>query len=202
MFFLLGTNSYTIKKGTIDNVVCPICRCITKLNYSVHSRYTQITLIPVFPVDKYAVVSCKNCNTSIELDELDESTLSKLALQNNNLKSPIWMFFGNFVIVCSIFYGIYSYFKFDSETDSFIKKPTVDDVYYCKDSKGYYSTFKIDKVSKDIIFATQNEYQTDLPYTIKDIDKLENYANSKIFFSKKELLKSYNDGEIISIKRN
>lgn len=202
MIFLLGTNSHKIKTGTIDNVVCPSCRAITKLNYSVHSRYTQITLIPVFPVDKYAVVTCEKCNYSIELDDLDESTLSKLASENNNLKSPIWMFSGSFVIICSVFYGLYSYFKFDSETNLFIKKPMIEDVYYYKDSKGYYSTFRIDKVSKDSIFATQNQYQTDLPYAIKEIDKPENYSNSKIIYSKKELLKSYDEGEIISIKRN
>lgn len=169
---------------------------------SVYSKYTHITLIPLFPVGKYAVVTCENCNEIIELDNLDENTVTKLASENTKLKSPIWMFFGSFVLLCSILFGCYTYFKADAKTDLFIQNPTSKDVYYVKDDKGYYYTFRIDSVSNDKIFATENEYQVDLPYEIDEINKTENYLKNTLNYSKKEILTLYKNDKIISIKRD
>jgi hypothetical protein len=202
MIFLLGTNSSSIKKGTTDGIICPNCNCASTLNYSVYSKYTHITLIPLFPVGKYAVVTCQNCNEIIELEELDETTIAKLASENTNLNNPIWMFFGSFVLLCSITYGCYTYFKTDTKTDFYIQNPTSKDVYYVKDDKGYYYTFRIDSVSNDKIFSTVNEYQVDLPYEIDEINQAQNYLKNTINYSKKEILTLYKNDKIISIKRD
>jgi hypothetical protein len=202
MIFLLGTNSSVIKKGSVDGGICPSCHCSSTLNYAVYSKYTHITLIPLFTVGKYAVVTCQNCNEIIELDDLDENMVNKLASENNKLKSPIWMFFGSFALLCSIIYGGYTYIKTDAKTDLYIQNPMSKDVYYVKDDKGYYYSFRIDSVSKEKIFATENEYQVDLPYEIDEINKTENYLKNTLNYTKKEILTLYKNDKIISIKRD
>ncbi|WP_395044998.1 zinc-ribbon domain-containing protein [Flavobacterium sp.] len=202
MIVLIGTNSKIIKNGNISNVNCPNCKINSTLHYSVYSRYTHLTLIPLFPVGKEAVVTCESCNNIIEINSLDDKTISKLYVENNNLKNPIWMFFGSFIIILAIIYGIFNYYKNNNETEIYIKKPMVNDVYAIKDSKGYYYTLRIDAISNDSIFATENDFQVDLPYDIDEINKTKNYTKNKIIYSKFELLKFYKDDKIISIIRN
>ncbi len=202
MVVLVGTSNSIIKKGEAHNVTCPYCHCNTTINYSIHNKYAVITFIPLFPVEKYASIYCNTCNQEIGLKDLDENTLSRLAKENNDLRSPLWMFFGSFAIVCGLIYGLYSYFKSDTKTALFIKNPMIEDVYYMKDAKGYYYTFRIDTILKDSIYTTENDYQVDAPYNIDDINVSENYTNQKTNFSKKELITLYDSGKIISIKRD
>ena len=201
MIILIGTNDRIIKKGEADNVICPHCNSNSTIKYNIHNKYVFITLIPLFPVEKYASIDCNTCNKEIKLKDLDENTLTRLAAENNNLKSPIWMFSGSFIFVICLIYGFYNYFKSDSKTDLFIKNPIINDVYYMKDTKGYYYTYRIDKITKDSIYSTENDYKVDSPYDIDDINISENYSNKKNHFSKEDLMKIYESNKIISIKR-
>ena len=201
MILLVGTRDAIIKKGEAHNVTCPHCNSTSTLEYTVRSKYAQITFIPFFPVEKQAAVKCTNCNNEIELQDLDANTISKLASDNNNLKNPIWMYFGSFTLVCFMIYGVFYYFKSDSKTKLFIQNPKIEDVYYVKDSKGYYYTFRIDSQTKDSIFTTENDYQVDLPCDLDEINVAKNYTTKKSNYSKKELRLLFQDGKITAIKR-
>jgi len=85
MILLVGTSSKIIKKGEANNITYPYCHCNTTMKYCIHNKYAVITLIPLFPVEKYASIYCNTCNEEINLKDLDESTLSRLAAENNNL---------------------------------------------------------------------------------------------------------------------
>lgn len=111
------------------------------------------------------------------------------------------MYFGSFVVALTMIYGIYYYFKSNNETEIYIQNPTINDVYCIKDAKGFYYTFRIDKISNDSIFATENDYQVSMPYEISDINMDENYTNNKIRYSKKELNTLYKEDKITSIIR-
>lgn len=202
MIVLIGTNSSVIKKGYVTNVVCPKCKNESTLNYSVYSKYTYLTLIPLFPVGKEAIVECENCHEIIELQDLDDTTISKLASENNNLKNPIWMYFGSFVVALTMIYGIYYYFKSNNETEIYIQNPTINDVYCIKDAKGFYYTFRIDKISNDSIFATENDYQVSMPYDIDEINEPKNYTKNKVSYTKSELQNLNKEDKISSIIRN
>ena len=202
MIVLIGTNSKLIKNGTVSNVVCPSCKTNSKIHYFVYSKFTHLTFIPLFPVGKNAVVTCESCNSIIEIETLDDKTISKLFADNNNLKNPIWMFIGSFILFLALIYGVYNYFKTNNQSELYLEKPMVNDVYEIKDSKGFYYTFKIDSVSNDSIYATENDFQVNLPYDFDEINKIENYSKNKIIYSKFEALKLYQDDKIISIIRN
>lgn len=202
MILIVGTRSSLIKNGNVTNVICPKCKEKTTLRYSVYSKYTHLTLIPLFPVGKEAIVLCDNCNEIIEIDDLDDDTITKLASENNNLKNPIWMFFGSFLLALVIIYGIYSYFKSDNETEKYIQNPTINDVYSLKDSKGFYYTFRIDRVTNDSVYATENDYQVEMPYEIEEVNQPKNYTKNKVNYSKKELENLYKENKITAIIRN
>lgn len=202
MILLVGTNTTVIKKSEAQNVICPHCKCDTTISYEVLCKYTSITLIPLFPVEKFVIINCTNCGEEINLNELSDTTISKLAYENNNLKNPIWTFFGSFLLALVIIYGIYLYAKSNNETEKYIRKPLIGDVYCIKDNEGFYYSLKIDKIHNDSIYATENDYKVDLPYEIDDINKNENYTKKKIIYSKKELNKLYEENKITSIIRN
>lgn len=201
MLLIVGTKSTEIKRGKFSGTICPKCREVAEFDYFVNSKYTFITLIPLFPVGKEAVVVCNECDEIIDINDLHDTTVEKLAAENNDLKNPIWTYFGSFVLVLAIIYGIYNYFKSNDETEKFVQNPSVNDVYAIKDAKGFYYTFRIDSLSNDSIYATENDYQVDLPYNIDEINLPENYTKSKISYSKKELKNLYQEDYISSIIR-
>ncbi len=202
MLLILGTKSTEIKKGKFSGAICPKCKEVSTFNYFVNTNYTFITLIPLFPVGKEAVVVCNNCNEIIDINDLDDTVVEKLAAENNNLKNPIWTYFGSFLLALAIAYGIYYYFQSNKETEKYVQNPTVNDVYAIKDAKGFYYTFRIDSISNDSIYATESDYQVELPYEVDEINIPENYTNNKISYSKKELENLYKEDKISSIIRN
>jgi len=202
MLILVGTNNKIIKKGNFKHTICPNCREVSAFDYIVFSKYAHLTYIPLFPVGKDAVVICENCDETIDINDFDDTTLSKLAQENNNLKNPVWMYFGSFALVIASIYGIYIYFNSGKKTDLYFKKPMLSDVYCLKNSKGFYYTIKIDSLTKDSVYATENDFQVNLPNEIDEINQPENYTTIKVKYSKNDLLKLYNDNKISSIIRN
>ena len=99
-------------------------------------------------------------------------------------------------------FTINNYFDKKEETRLLIKNPAKGDIYNLKLSNGYYSNMRIDKVTKDSIYTTHNDFDAYLPYEVDDLDKAENYSNRKISYSKTALLQLYENDEIIKIKRS
>jgi len=156
----------------------------------------------IISIKKIATINCSVCKNEIDLNDLSDGTISKLAAENNNLKNPIWTFFGSFVIVCCLAYFAFNYFKTEDKTKLLINNPKIEDVYYMKDAKGYYYTFRIDSITKDRIYATVNDCEVDLPYEIEDIDVTENYTNKNVGYTKHEINQLFKENKIVSIKRN
>lgn len=202
MLLIIGTRSIEIKRGNLSGTICPKCNEVSDFDYFVYSKYTYITLIPLFPVGKEAFIVCQKCNQIIDVKDIDDISVEKLVSENTNLKNPIWTYFGSFVLALVIFYGIYNFFKSNNETEEYIQNPTVNDVYCIKDGKGFYYTFRIDSISNDSIYATENDFQVGLPYEIDEINQPKNYNKIKINYSKAELENLYKEDVITSIIRN
>jgi hypothetical protein len=204
MIVIIGTRDSKIKNGKITATECPKCESKASIMYNVYSRYIHITLIPIFPVSKIIDAECNNCKEIFEYENLSEDI--KIKLQNekeiNTLKTPIWMFSGLIILVGFITFWIYTNIETNDKTNVFIQNPTLGDVYNLKFSNGYYSTMRIDKVTTDSVYLTQNDYNAYMPYEVDKIDKPENYTNRKVKYSKKDLLHLHQEEEIFSITRN
>lgn len=196
---LIGTRDSNVKNGKVLNEKCPKCETENALHFSIYRRYTHLTLIPLFPVGKYVNIQCSNCEDTFEYEDLPESIQEKL--KNEKIESSIWMFTGSTVLALFIIFTINNYIQKKDKTSVLIKNPIKGDVYNLKFSNGYYSSMRIDKVTIDSIYTTHNNFNAYLPYEVDDIDKPENYSDRKIYYSKKDIIKLYQEDEIIEIKR-
>ncbi|GAA4123752.1 hypothetical protein GCM10022250_07720 [Flavobacterium chungbukense] len=155
-------------------------------------------MIPLFPVGKTVNIECKSCKNIFYYEDLTLDGQEKL--RNEKLESSIWMFSGTILLLLFLVYFANNYIQNKDDLTILIKEPTVGDVYNLKFSNGYYSTFKIDKITSDSVFTTHNDFDAYMPYEVDDLDKTENYSNKKVSYSKKELMQLYQNGEILKIR--
>ena len=197
MLFLVGTRDSNIKNGVILNEKCPKCNTQDALHFSIYKKYTHVTLIPLFPVGKTVYIRCSNCEENFDYEDLSES--AQLQLRNEKLDYSIWMFSGSIIIALFLIFTINRYFKNKDEAGVLIKNPMQGDVYNLKLNNGYYSNMRIDKITADSVYATLNDFQAYMPNEIDDLNKPENYSNRKVYYSRKDLIKLYQENEILKI---
>ncbi|MBL0737333.1 hypothetical protein JI750_10575 [Flavobacterium sp. GN10] len=200
MLFLIGTNDSNVKNGLLSGKKCPNCESFDTLHFSIFRKYVYITLIPLFPVGKTVNIHCDQCDHYFDYEQLSEDIQEKL--RNEKLQSSVWMFSGSIIIALYLIYSLNNYWQEKDETSLLINTPLKGDVYNLKFSNGYYSTLKIDKITKDSVYTTHNDYDAYLPYEADDLDKAENYSDRKVNYSRKGLLELYKNDEIIKIRRS
>jgi len=199
MMILVGTRDSNVKNGTILNEKCPKCNEENTLHFSIYRRYTHLTLIPLFPVGKLVVINCSHCKETFDYEDLSENI--QLKLRNEKVDTTLWMFSGSIFLVAFIAFSINNYFDKKDETSILIKNPIEGDVYNLKFSNGYYSNMRIDKVTKDSVYTTHNDFDAYMPYDIDDLDKPENFSDQKVYYSRRDILNLYQEDEIIKIIR-
>lgn len=199
MMILVGTQDSNIKNGIILNEKCPKCNEENTLHFSIYRKYISLTLVPLFPVGKTVFINCNHCDENFDYEDLPESI--QLKLRNEKLDATPWMFLGSIILVAFIIFSIRNYFEEKDETSILIKNPIEGDVYNLKFSNGYYSNMRIDKVTKDSVYTTHNDFEAYMPYEIDDLDKPENFSDQKGYYSRKDILKLYQEDEIIKIRR-
>ncbi|MCC9064324.1 zinc-ribbon domain-containing protein [Flavobacterium piscisymbiosum] len=197
MLFLVGTRDSNIKNGVILNEKCPKCNTQDTLHFSIYKKYTHVTLIPLFPVGKSVYIRCSHCEENFDYEDLSES--AQLQLRNEKLDNSIWMFSGSIIIALFLIFTINRYFENKDEAGVLVKNPMQGDVYNLKLNNGYYSNMRIDKITGDSVHATLNDFQAYMPNEIDDLNKPENYSNRKVYYSRKDLIKLYQENEILKI---
>jgi len=200
MMVLVGTRDSNIKNGNISNEKCSKCHEENTLDFSIYRRYAHLTMIPLFPVGKLVFIKCSSCQERFDYEDLSET--SQLKLRNEKLGSSLWMFLGSIILAVFIIFTINNYFLEKDETSILIKNPLEGDVYELKLSNGFYSSMRIEKVTADSIFTTHNDFNASMPYAVDDLNKTENYSNKKVYYSRKDITRLYEEDEITKITRS
>jgi hypothetical protein len=202
MLFYYGTKATNLKNGQIINVDCPNCSTNVSMIYSVYGKYAHLYLIPFFPVKKLTFTECNSCKKTFEQAELPSSIQQKLEREKekNAIKTPIWMFSGLFIIAAITAMGFYSSYQTDVDSENFIKSPKKGDVYLLNSTDGFYTTMKINQISKDSLNVFMNDMEINRQSDMYKIDVDTNY-NSKLNIAKKDVLKLYSDKKIFEVKR-
>jgi zinc-ribbon family len=174
-----GTSSSNLKNGVLRNVTCPHCTNDSSMNYTIFGKYFYIYWIPIFPTGRVNIAECNNCKATYDLKDLDQTIKNKFKVEQdrNPTKTPIKLFsgliIGGIITVAAIGFGI----KSDNDSVEFAKNPKVGDVFYEVTLRGWYSTAKIIKITKDSIFALENNMETDKKSSVDEIaSKEENYT--------------------------
>jgi hypothetical protein len=198
-----GTKASNLKNGQIINVDCPSCETNATFKYSVFGKYAHIYWIPIFPISKITVAECNSCKKTYEFKELSESIKTKFQREKEKspVKFPIWMFSGLFVIATLVGFGVYKSNETDKNEAIFIKNPKVGDIYSIKISDAHFTSARVDKIVKDSVYLTDNDYETDQITGIDDIDVSKNYTTVKEVLSKKEIQEAFKKERIFAINR-
>ncbi|MCH3884740.1 hypothetical protein [Tenacibaculum aquimarinum] len=119
-----------------------------------------------------------------------------------NTKTPIWYWSGLAIITLLIAFAIYSAKEHDKDVENYILNPAKGDVIEFKNKEsGYYSTLRIESLSKDSIYVIQNNYETDKISGISDIDKDKNYTTETYSLGKDEIQSLFDEGIFYDINR-
>lgn len=198
-----GTKASTLKNGQIINVDCPNCNANTSMKYSVFGKYAHLYWIPLFPFEKITAAECNSCKKTYLYKDLPQNIKIKLdrEKEKHGSKIPVWMFSGLFLILGGIAYGFYSSDKSDREAVEYIKNPKAGDVYSYVISQSRYTAIRVDKVVKDSVYLTDNDYETDQTTGIEEIDVPKNYTINKEVLTKEGIQKMFKDKLIFEINR-
>jgi zinc-ribbon family len=176
---LYGTNSSNLKNGVIRNVTCPHCTTDSSMNYTIFGKYFHIYWIPFFPIGKVNIAECNGCKATYDLKDLDQTIKNKFKVEQdrNPIRTPVKLFSGliiaGIITVVAVGFGI----KSDNDSAEFAKNPKVGDVFHEVTLRGWYSSAKVIKVTKDSIFALENNMETDQKSSVDEIaSKEENYV--------------------------
>jgi hypothetical protein len=197
-----GTNSSKLKEGRLNNVNCPNCESQTTMNYAIFGKYFYIYWIPFFPIGKENILECSSCNKTYKIKELPEQIKKKFELEKHK-NIPFLHFSGLAIVACLISYFSYSSSKEKELEYDYIKAPAIGDVYsVTSETKGHYTTMKIKNITQDSVFLVPNTYEINKKIATNDIDKNENYTDSELGYSKKEIVSLYSDNIIYQVNRN
>lgn len=199
-----GWKGSHIKSGQIINTNCTQCETNTSMIYSIFGQYAHIYWIPLFPYKKKTFVECSNCKKTFDKYTFTDEIKSKIKRENEkngNSRYPFWMFSGVIIIAGLIGYSYLNDILVDNEEDKLIKDPKIGDIYHVRLFNGHFSSFRIDKVQRDNLDITLNDYETDLMSSVDEINISENFTNQKINISPLRLYSLYKQDTIYTIER-
>ncbi|HEY1196170.1 zinc-ribbon domain-containing protein [Flavobacterium sp.] len=196
-----GTKPTNIKNDRILNINCPNCNSNTSMKYSVFESYAHVYWIPLFPVKRLTFLECDSCKKTFEDKELATIDFQKLSSINKKIKSPFWMFSGLMIIGFIMLMVYYNSIQTSNNSKNFIQNPKIGDVYLIDDSNGFYSTLKLNKISKDSLTLLVNNMAIDDKTETDKIDLEKNYVQKQVI-AKKDLQKLFKENKIYEVVRH
>jgi len=182
---------------------CPSCGTQNAIDLYVFQKYAHVFWIPFFPMSKTGVSQCNHCKQALKLNEMNDSIRDAYENLKTQTKTPVWMFSGLALVATLVVVGIISEKNKDERNAKFILAPQSGDIFEIKTKDNQYTLFKVDQVQGDSVFIRPNEYETNKSSGLSDLKNKGDNAFSEIMlaFSKDELKKMLDKGEIIDIDR-
>lgn len=154
---IYGASSKKIEKRRIEGEKCPNCES-SKFFIIGEYIYAHVFWIPFFPKKKKIHPICENCNIKIEKKTLTQKTIDKIKAEKKNIKTPIYLFSGLFIVASFIAYLFYSNNQHKEEVSINIKKLQFKDVIVFKTKNNIYSYGKVISVFSDTVVFNFSNY--------------------------------------------
>ncbi len=200
---IYGSRAKLIAKEIVPGK-CPHCGTLNSVEMNVFQRYAHVFWIPFFPVGKTGVSQCDHCKQVLKLKEMP----ADLRLTYDNLKGqakkPVWMYTGLGLLAVLVTIGVISSKAQDEKNAKLIQEPRNGDVYEIKNNSRQYTLYKVAQVKGDSVFVYMNEYASNKLSGLSDIKRKGPgaYTEEMEPFTKAELKKMLDEGEIMDIERN
>jgi len=198
MLVFHGRKNATLKTYQENHQTCSNCGALD-LTVSVYRQYYHIYFIPIFPISrKVAGIRCNSCGESLQMDSLQKDYEDKT-------KTPIYLFSFLFLIAALITWGVIASVRTGKNEALFVANPAAGDVYLVKDTDDKNATIyyylRVTGVNKDSVSV----YHTHLQYDgfVSKLSSSDYFDKTEeLVFTKAELKKMLDKGEIDAVKRN
>ena len=199
---IYGSKSKELAKEVLMDK-CPNCGTQNSIDMHVFQKYAHVFWIPFFPLGKTGVSQCDHCKQVLKLKEMPTSLKTSYENLKAQTKLPIWMFSGLGLLVIFIAAAVISGKKQDERNAKLILAPKNGDVFEIKTKENQYTLYKVDEVQADSVFIRTNNFETNKASGIADLKRKgdDSFSEEVYGFSKVELKKMLEQGEIIDINR-
>ena len=199
---IYGSKSKELAKEVLMDK-CPNCGTQNSIDMHVFQKYAHVFWIPFFPMGKTGVSQCDHCKQVLKLKEMPPYLKTSYENLKAQTKLPIWMFSGLALFAVLIVAAVISGKNKDERNAKLILAPKNGDVFEIKTKENQYTLYKIDEVQADSVFIRTNNYETNKASGIADLKRKgdNSYSEEVYGFSKSELKKMLDQGEIIDINR-
>jgi len=183
---------------------CLSCGTQNSIELYVFQKYAHVFWIPLFPVGKTVVSQCDHCKQVLKQKEIPSSLISSYENIKSQTKTPLWTFSGLALIAILITVTVINDQKNDKENAQLILTPKSGDIFEIKTKENQYTVYKVDEVQGDSVYIRINEYETNKLSGLGELKSKgeKNFSEETYAFSKTELKKMLEQGEIIDVERN
>lgn len=198
----INSSNELLQIGNIKNGICPNCKNRDKLEYKIFGGVIRIIFIPIIPNRRTIKIYCNSCLKEFNVKNLDHNSKQTFKYGKNikPIKYPLWQFSGSIILISILSFAIYTGIEMKKLEKNYIQEPKKNDVYKIN-SNGDYSTLKVNDITQDSILILLNKFTLNSYKGLDEININENYLTKKSF-SRKEIIKMYNDNLIYEIIRN
>jgi hypothetical protein len=183
--------------------VCKNCGASDSVELIVYQRFAHIFWVPIFPTRKTYTTECYRCKTSLVGEQLQNSYPSFYQEARKKVGTPFWSFAG-VILVASLVLLISILASIGSIRDEFmIHDPQSGDVYKYRLESGEYSLLKVSEVVDDTVFVLPNNYSTNKITGLRRLmnEGRINYSKDAIPKLRSDLIRMYENGEIVAVER-
>ncbi|MFC6102363.1 hypothetical protein [Olivibacter domesticus] len=197
---IFGSRTNAVGQGT-PTYRCNYCGTEDSVFIQYFLRYFHVFWIPMFPYRTYGTSCCAHCRQVLSRREM--STELKSVVSSEKPRPSIKYFSGLLLLVVGIIFIAIAIQTEIKQTETFLAKPQLGDVYGIKQENGAYTLYLLTKQQHDSLGFRLNDYEVS---TSSQLSKLRNhhstdYGKDLYYYSKEELEQWLNEKIIVNIKR-
>lgn len=183
------------------NVKCKSCTSVKSQQLIVLQKYAVILGVSFVATGREGILECPDCKFFVEEKQFDFKTKMEFDELSKQTKTPLKTYLGLFIALSFVAFMLLLKFLGSVNSAEYVKNPAKGDVYQVELEDGSFTTYKIDKINGDSVYFLVNQYITDELSGIDKVQEKNVYYEELLAFSKKDLIKYYDDGNVHSIVR-
>ncbi len=180
---------------------CKNCNSPKSQQLIVFQKYAVILGISFVATGRAGIIECPECNFFIEEKQFDFKAKMEYDELSKQTKTPLKSYLGLFIALGFVAVMFLLKFLGSANTAEYAKNPVKGDIYQVELEDGSFTIYKIDKIKGDSVYFLVNQYLTDELSGIDEVQEKNVYYEELFAFSRKDLIKFYDDGNVHSIVR-
>lgn len=203
--FIFGFRRALLKDKHSPNVICPNCNQQGGIVYQIQSQHLHFYWIPFVPIRKIRMAYCAYCDAVFKFKRMTEQMQKECKdfdYYENVGRWKLWQFSGLILFLAMIIQMKIAWDYDDQEQIERQKNPQIGDLYKTKLEENHYTYYKIVKIDKDSIGFVKHLGHTTRRSKIYHLKEVENYSDTLIMHSKKDVEKKFETDFFMDIDKS